>query len=48
MRCVARGAVGASLWAALACQSIAGVEDVTYNGESQDGCASYCATLKEA
>ena len=48
MRCVARGAVGASLWVGLACHGIAGVEDVTYSGESQDGCASYCSTLKEA
>lgn len=48
MKRAGRAIVAGSLWAALACQSIAGVEDVTYDAESRDGCASYCATLSEA
>jgi hypothetical protein len=44
---VGRAVAAGALWAALACQSIAGVEDVTFAGD-EAGCQRYCATLKEA
>jgi hypothetical protein len=37
-----------TLASALGCQSIAGVEDVSFASGDADGCSKYCSTLKEA